>query len=93
MALDVIEQVGHFKEYISTRHTLKNFRGLSSPALIDRERRNSWERKGGLSMYEKAEEKARELLRARPADVPSESVCREMDAIIKEAESELAPKK
>jgi trimethylamine--corrinoid protein Co-methyltransferase len=47
MALDVIDQVGPGGDFLSTRHTLQNFRQLWRPALFNRLKGSEWELRGG----------------------------------------------
>jgi trimethylamine--corrinoid protein Co-methyltransferase len=62
LAVDVIKEVGPFKDFLSHKHTLRHMRSQSQPVLIDRRRRSKWEQAGGTDIYQRATEKAREIL-------------------------------
>ncbi len=88
LAVDVIHDIGPFKDFLGHRHTLKHMRGQSQPGLIDRRTRSKWEAAGGSDMYQRALEKARQILESHtPAQLP-ESVIAELRAIVEAAEEE-----
>jgi trimethylamine--corrinoid protein Co-methyltransferase len=62
LAVDVVRQVGHTGNYLSTRHTLKHMRDLWQPALMDRRPYSTWvEKKDGARQW--ARGKAQKILR------------------------------
>jgi trimethylamine--corrinoid protein Co-methyltransferase len=63
MALDMIKKVGFSGNYITERHTSKNFRSeLFMPKLFSREPYEAWEKGGSKLALDNAREHARELL-------------------------------
>lgn len=90
MALDVIDAVGPFGEFVSNRHTFKNFKAASTSLLINRYSRAAWEKDGSKSMYQASEEMAQKILKEHQvAEVPA-GVRQELAEILKEAEADLA---
>ena len=63
LALDVIREVGFSGDFLSHDHTLDHYREeLSTSDLANRNRRGSWEREGGRTIEQRAEEKVKRLL-------------------------------
>jgi trimethylamine--corrinoid protein Co-methyltransferase len=55
LALELIREMGHRSDYLSTEHTFKHFREeLQFSRLWVRERRGKWEERGGLDLTERA---------------------------------------
>jgi len=89
LSVDIINEVGPFKDFISHESTFNYMRSQSQPMLIDRRVRDDWADMGGTSMYEKAWEKARDLLaNYEPQPLP-EAVCGELRSIVNATEKEL----
>lgn len=66
LALDVIREVGHRGDFLSTEHTLRHFREeIRHTRLPTRSRRDDWERRGSPTLEERAADRVREIL-ARP---------------------------
>jgi trimethylamine--corrinoid protein Co-methyltransferase len=89
LAVDVIHEVGPFKDFLSHKHTLKHMRSQSQPQLIDRRRRPKWEELGKTDIYQRAREKAIEIIETHQPDPLPDSVLSEIRKIIVEAEKEL----
>ena len=89
LAVDVIHSVGPFKDFLGTKHTLKHMKSQSQPQLIDRRRRPNWEKLGKTDIYQRACEKAREILETHQPDPLPNGVLTEIRSIIEEAEKEL----
>ena len=89
LALDVIHSVGPFKDFLGTKHTLKHMKSQSQPQLIDRRRRPKWEELGKTDIYQRACEKAREILETHQPDPLPDSVLTDIRSIIEETEKEL----
>ncbi len=83
LALDIIRQVGHEGNFLSTPHTRRWFREelfMPSP-VVDRDFRRTWEEKGGLDITERAHRRVEEIIASyEPQEVPEE-VVRELEAI------------
>jgi trimethylamine--corrinoid protein Co-methyltransferase len=89
LAVDIIDEVGPFKDYLGHKSTFDYMRSQSQPMLMDRRIRENWADMGGKDMYEKAWEKARDLLENyQPPELP-EGARSELRAIINETENEL----
>jgi trimethylamine--corrinoid protein Co-methyltransferase len=89
LAVDVIAEVGAFKDFLGHEHTMKHMREQSPSALIDRRVREEWEAAGSMTLYERASEKAREILDTHHPEPLPESVAAELRAIIADAEKGL----
>ncbi len=83
LGLDIIRQVGHAGNFLTTGHTRRWFREelfIPSP-VVDRDFRRDWEAKGHLSAAERAHQRVEEVIAAyEPKDIPEE-VARELKAI------------
>ncbi len=89
LCVDIINEVGPFKDFISHKSTLDFMRNGSQPQLMDHRVRDNWAARGGKDMYEKAWEKARDLLENyEPPQLP-ETIRSELRSIINETEKEL----
>ena len=89
LALDVVNTVGPFSQYRDQQHTFNHMREASHPTLIDRKVRQKWADAGGLSLYEKAKEKAKEILETHKPDPLPKEVLARMRSIVQETEEEL----
>jgi trimethylamine--corrinoid protein Co-methyltransferase len=69
LALDVIHATGPDGDFLETDHTLKHFRELWTPALLDRLDFVTWSSKGSLTLQQRANQKVLEIIashRAKP---------------------------
>lgn len=89
LAVDIIHEVGPFSDFISHQSTYDYMRSQSQPMLIDRRVRDDWAAMGGLSLYERAWEKARDLLANYTPPALPDDVNSELRRIINAAEKEL----
>ena len=93
LAVDVIDTVGPFQQFLTQKHTFDHMRKMSQPVLMDRKVRDKWEKAGGQSMHEKAMDKARQIIAEhKPTPLPDE-VLSQMRSIVTEAEEELVIEK
>ncbi|KKM24930.1 hypothetical protein LCGC14_1600100 [marine sediment metagenome] len=89
LSVDIIHEVGPFKEFVSHENTYQNMRITSRPKLLDRTRRDDRKSKGSRDLYQRATEEARRILEIHdPLKLP-ESVTTEIRGIIRETEAEL----
>ena len=89
LAVDVIKEIGIGKDFLSHESTYKHMRSQSQPELIDRKMREDWEQSGRTDMYQRATEKAINILEThRPEPLPDDILAR-LRSIIEEAEGEL----
>jgi trimethylamine--corrinoid protein Co-methyltransferase len=91
LALDVIKEVGHGGSFLSSRHTLQNFKKEPwAPQLTERRAWAQWEKDGKKDIEQRAREKAREILAGhQPARLPAE-VEAEIDRVVREARVDYA---
>jgi trimethylamine--corrinoid protein Co-methyltransferase len=87
LGLDIIRQVGHAGNFLTTRHTRQWFREelfIPSP-VIDRDFRRNWEAKGSLDAAVRAHQRVEEVIAAyQPKALPRE-VTRELEEITRQA--------
>jgi trimethylamine--corrinoid protein Co-methyltransferase len=62
LALDVIEEVGPEGNYLKTEHTRKHYKERWYPNLFERDTYDSWIRKGGKTLVERAADKVDRIL-------------------------------
>ncbi len=89
LAVDVIAGVGPFRDFLSEDHTMRHMREQSQPRFIDRRVREEWAAQGSSTIYERATERAREILETHQPPPLPEAAQEEMRAIIAEAERHL----
>jgi len=89
LAVDVIKSVGPSKDFLDQEHTLKHMRAHSRPELIDRSDMETWRAAGATDSYQRALEKARDILRDHQPDPLPEEVLTQMRSIVAETEGEL----
>ncbi len=89
LAVNVIDEVGPFGNFLTHKHTIKRMRSQSQPEFIDRTMRETWERKGSLQAHQKAMLKVRKILEThKPKSLPQD-VLDKIRAIVQEAEDGL----
>ncbi len=62
LALDLIDQVGPDGQYLDNPHTLKHFRERWYPKLFERSNYDSWQKKGGKDLGERANDQVDKIL-------------------------------
>jgi trimethylamine--corrinoid protein Co-methyltransferase len=89
LAVDVIKEIGPFKDFLTHPMTFEHLRRQSQPDLIDRSRRERWQKTGSKDLYEKANEKARWILvNHQPDPLPAGTIA-DIRAVVKETEAQL----
>ena len=89
LAVDVIHDVGPFKDFLSHQQTFQHMRSQSQPELLDRRRRDRWEAAGAKDLAALANEKAREILEThQPEPLPDDKLA-EIRSIVDATEAEL----
>lgn len=89
MALDVIKQVGPGEVFLTHRHTLKRFRKEHwFPTIIDRWKEEAWIERGSKSLYQRANEKVRNIVASHVPVPLSGEVRLRLEGIIRDAERE-----
>ncbi len=92
LAVDVIHRVGPRGHFITDDHTLAHLRTgeLISTRVFDRDRFEAWQEKGSKTLTDKAREKGLALLSKHQVPALPDEVLRELAAIVKRADAELA---
>ncbi len=87
LAIGVIEDVGPGGQYLDQRHTLEYFmKEHYLPTIINREKRERWERAGSKDLREVAREEAKRILKEHQAEPLDLDVEEKLKKIIKEVE-------
>lgn len=87
---DLIKEVGPFGTYLAEEDTLEHLRELSTYRLMNRDNYDMWVNSGKPDLYEKAREKAGEILSTHRQRNPlSPEQVKEIRNILVEAEEEL----
>ncbi len=89
LSVELIKEVGQFKDYLAHENTYDHMRMYPQPRLMDRRMREDWEASGSKDMYTKAMEFAREILKTHKPDPLSDHILAELRAIVQGAEEEL----
>lgn len=89
LAIDVIDAVGPFGDFLSHDHTMAHMREQSQPAFIDRRVRDDWKASGSATIQDRALAKARTILETHEPDPLPDGAAEELQAIIRGAEREL----
>ena len=90
LALDVIHEIGSFKEYLSHDHTYRHMHvEQTQPELADRRTRDAWEKAGSRTIHDSAWEKANHILDTHRPDPLPDDVLTTIRSIVEEAEAEL----
>lgn len=83
LALDIIKEVGHRGDFLTTDHTLMHYRAsLSKAKLAVRKRRAGWEDGGSMDFEEAARERVREILAAEPVSYLDDAQKAELDRLV-----------
>jgi len=93
LAVDVINEIGIGKDFLSHDSTYKHMRSQSHPELIDRKMREDWVQAGSTDIYQRAMEQARFILENHKPDPLPEDVLSTIRSIVKEAEADLGVNK
>jgi trimethylamine--corrinoid protein Co-methyltransferase len=88
LAIDVIDDIGPFGDFLSHDHTMAHMREQSQPKLIDRRVREEWTAAGSTTLQERALVRARTILETHAPDPLPEGVAEQFQAIIRSAETE-----
>ena len=91
LALDVIKEVGHGGSFLSSNHTLQNFRKeIWVPHLMERRAWAQWEKDGKKDTEQRAREKAKEILASHQPERLDPEVEAQIDRIAHEAKIDYA---
>jgi len=89
LAVDIIREVGPFNDFLSHDSTFRHMRSQSQPGLIDRRIRARWQDSGGNDLYQKATQKAREILETHKPEPLPDNVLSTIRTIVEDTEKEL----
>ena len=89
LSVDLIKEVGQFKDYLAHENTYKHMRMYPQPKLMDRRMRGDWEASGSKDMYANAMEAARTILKEHKPVSLSDHVLGELRSIVQGAEEEM----
>lgn len=92
LSVDVIREIGPFKDFLSHEDTYKGMRGQSSSKLIDRRVREEWAAAGATSLHDRALAEARRILESHQPEPLPEAIAAELRSIVEGAERELGVK-
>lgn len=83
MALTIMRKLGHRADYLAEPHTLKWFpRELYLPSeVIDRGSLDAWKRKGRKSTFQRASDRARDLVNRYQSPALAPEICAELRSI------------
>ena len=89
LSVDVIHEIGAFKDFLSHEDTYRHMRSQSQSKLIDRRVREEWAADGSTTLYDRARAEATRLLETHEPTPLPDGAAEEMAAIIADAEREL----
>lgn len=87
LALDVINKVGPDGDFISNKHTQKNYRKDWYPKLFERRNYDGWKKAGSKTMRQRAQEKALDILEHHKPEPLADEVVKKLDQIVAQAGS------
>ena len=93
LAVDAIKEVGIGKHFLDHDTTFKYMRDQSQPESFDRSIREEWEQSGGSDIYQRATEKARDILENHKPEPLPNNVLATMRSIVEDAEAEMVDNK
>lgn len=85
LALELIHQIGPGGDYITSDHTLKNFRSFWQPTLFNRRRFYDWEKRGSKRLANQLRDKTISLMEAHQPEPLSGSLKDEIEYILQSA--------
>jgi trimethylamine--corrinoid protein Co-methyltransferase len=85
LALELIDKVGPGGDFLTTDHTLKNFRSFWQPVLFNRRRIHDWQKKGAKRLADQLREKTVSLMEAHQPEPLPDSIKDELAYILQVA--------
>ncbi|MCB8814450.1 trimethylamine methyltransferase family protein [Desulfosporosinus shakirovi] len=90
LALDIIHKIGPGGHFLSEDHTMKNFKTETYyPSLIDRQRYESWLESGSKTLFERANEKVKDIIENYEPDPLPKDVQQKIRAIVERSEQKV----
>jgi trimethylamine--corrinoid protein Co-methyltransferase len=90
LALDLIDSVGHYGNYLGEVHTRRHFREVWYPDLMDRQTYQGWEAAGHQTMGDRLSGRVSALLQSHASPPLPEAVDSELARLLGEADSRAA---
>jgi len=87
LAVEEIHTVGPFSNFLSTDHTYRHMRELSTPKLLDRRVRDQWQADGGLDMGARATAEAKRILAEHTPEPLPDDVAARLSEIVQATEA------
>ncbi len=89
LALDLIHEKGPGGNFVGTEHTMRHYKEHWHPTLFERRSWNEWSNDGAKDLWDRAVERAEQILTSHKPVRLSKKVCQELDNIVKTAEKRL----
>ncbi|KUO48915.1 MAG: trimethylamine methyltransferase [Desulfitibacter sp. BRH_c19] len=89
LGTDTIKMVGPGGNFMGTQHTVENFRKGWSTELCDLQGFEGWERSGKLTLFERANQKVKEIIESHQPEPVCESIITKVIKILEDAERKL----
>lgn len=86
MGMDVIQEVGSDGDFLSTRHTLDNFRDMWRPGLFSRLGGETWAAKGGKRLGVHLRDKTMDIIQNHKPEPLDDSAVAEIEAILMDSQ-------
>jgi len=86
LAIEVIERIARGGNYLEDEHTFNHFRDFWNPDLLNRVRHDTWKANGGLTLGEKANVKARKILKERTPNTLPYSITERLNELMSDFE-------
>ena len=90
LAVDVIDEIGPFGDFLSHPHTFNGMRSQSRPEIIDRRGRGMWESDGATDSYTRALNKVKTIIETHEPEPLSDEVLTKIRTIVQETEAKLS---
>ena len=93
MPLELMKEVGYGGSFLSSRHTVQNFRKeIWTPRLMERRDWEQWEKDGKKDIEQRSRERAKEILSSHKPTPISPEIEAKIDQIVLEAKIDYAQK-
>ena len=89
IALDVIQEIGPFGDFLAHTHTFQHMREQSQAEIMDRRMRSAWEMDGAIDSYTRALHKVRYILENHSPDPLAPEVLMGIRRIVEDTEKEM----
>jgi trimethylamine--corrinoid protein Co-methyltransferase len=93
LAVDVIDEIGPFGDFLSHSHTFDGMRSQSRPEIIDRRGRGMWESDGATDSYTRALNKVKTIIETHEPDPLPDEVLSKIRTIVQKADAKLSDKR